>query len=190
MCSGLSLINLANHITFQKECVGPGGHPAPPIRVWPGGCMSPSLLIGPWWSPVQGEWEGLSSLHPTVHRQGYWLKTHTDSSFNLKNQYIYHLKLWDGFHLELWGGGGCDEGALLLKGMEAEEGEEEDEVGRGEEVLQPSDITWTPSERHTESTQRIQNLETAVFIQYWVKYWIKTKRLKQKIGFWTQNKNL
>lgn len=115
---------------------------------------------------------------------------HTDSSFNLKNQYIYHLKLWDGFHLELWGGGGCDEGALLLKGMEAEEGEEEDEVGRGEEVLQPSDITWTPSERHTESTQRIQNLETAVFIQYWVKYWIKTKRLKQKIGFWTQNKNL
>lgn len=31
--------------------------------------------------------------------------------------------------------------ALLLKGMEAEEGEEEDEVGRGEEVLQPSDIT-------------------------------------------------
>lgn len=35
--------------------------------------------------------------------------------------------------------------------MEEDSEEEEEEAGRGEELLHPSDNTWTPSDRHTDT---------------------------------------
>lgn len=73
------------------------------------------------------------------------------------------VRLNELVHLELWGGGGgCDEG-----GQEVEE----EEAVRGEELLHPSDNTWTPSDKQTGWKQK--HLNSLLFIKY--KCWSRSR---------------
>lgn len=45
---------------------------------------------------------------------------------------------------------------LVIGGAVGEDKEEEEETGRGEELLHPSENTWTLSDKETEGTQTTQ----------------------------------
>lgn len=139
--------------------------------------MKISLLSGPWWAE-HGEWAGLSSLPPNAHREGYWLNTNATSVGSLTCR---TLPL-EASHLELWGWGGGEEGAALVIGRAVwEDKEEEEETGRGEELLQPSENTWALSTKQTEGTQRIQTHNKWIYLNnnvcasrlnvYFIIYW-------------------
>lgn len=116
------------------------------------------LVVHDRWSMENGRGLARCIQLPT-QRDTDWTETWAQSEF-------YYVLIWLHFeasHLELWGWGGGEEGAALNKGREVgEDKEEEEETGRGEELLNPSEKAWTLSGKQTGQTQMI--------LQYLFKY--------------------
>lgn len=71
-----------------------------------------------------------------TQRDTDWTETWPQSEFD----YVLLWLHFEASYLELWGWGGGEEGAALNKGREVgEDKEEEEETGRGEELLNPSE---------------------------------------------------
>lgn len=106
-------------------------------------------------------------IRPSTDRDTDW-NTHTHT--HLLNTWAWwfikefnHMSMWvEPPHLDPWGR--CEEGAPLFRGREGEVEEGEEEAGRGEEPLQPSVSTWTPSDRHTNRTDGRQGRH---FSKFW-----------------------